>query len=476
MSWYRTYRPQTIAGLHIEPVRNAFLRILNSGDFSHAYLLSGPKGTGKTSTARIFAKVLNCESNRAVIEARLKGKRGARLVEPCNECPTCKAITAGISLCVMEMDAASNRGIDDIRNLTEHIGLASGDGAIRVVIIDEVHMLTAESFNALLKVLEEPPAHVVFILATTDPQKIPPTVVSRCVTIPYRKATLSELGAAIETVGKMEKLDLDQEAIARLSQMAEGSFRDGVKLLEQVSGWGERKITLPLIERTLGSSNAQVSESLILALSKYDYEGVNKLFAEFEARSLDITSIQKNVIASLHQRLIQAPSGANPHFPTYIALLKALNVSPAPLLPFPTLPFELACLEWCLQKKTVTTPMSLAQKTKEEQKKNSITLDKIVAQWHLILSGVKAQNTSLEALLKTLTPCALEADVLILEAGFKFHQEQVSQERNLVLLESVLYENLRVKIKVQITLREGLADGKVEEDHLVEAAQVAFLT
>jgi len=171
--YFLKYRPQTIAELDLESVRHQLEQILKQEKIPQAFLFAGPRGAGKTSAARILAKAINC--------------RQPKGVEPCNQCSLCREITAGSSLDVLEIDAASNRGIDDIRQLRERVGLAPAQAKYKVYIIDEVHMLTKEAFNALLKTLEEPPAHVVFVLCTTDPEKIIPTILSRLLRVDFRR-------------------------------------------------------------------------------------------------------------------------------------------------------------------------------------------------------------------------------------------------------------------------------------------------
>ena len=177
-SFYLKYRPQTIADLDLKSVREFFARLVKSGKTHHAYLFAGPRGTGKTSAARILAKIINCDKGRG---------------EPCNRCDACVAITRGNWPDLMEIDAASNRGIDDVRALRETVGLAPLRGRNKVYLIDEAHMLTPEAFNALLKTLEEPREEVVFILATTEPDKLPETVVSRCIRVNFNRASKEEL-------------------------------------------------------------------------------------------------------------------------------------------------------------------------------------------------------------------------------------------------------------------------------------------
>jgi len=202
VSFYLKYRPQRVGELDLVSVRESLGRILKSGRFAHAYLFAGPKGTGKTSSARILAKVLNCVDNNGKPKNqktnKLKNKKETtqELREPCGKCGSCKAIVGGSSMAVMEMDAASNRGIDDIRELRERVALAPAGGKYAVYVIDEVHMLTTEAFNALLKTLEEPPAHAVFVLCTTEVHKLPGTVVSRCTQVKFTKASRGEVVAS----------------------------------------------------------------------------------------------------------------------------------------------------------------------------------------------------------------------------------------------------------------------------------------
>jgi len=230
MVLYRKYRPQKIAELDIENVREKFVHILSSGRIPHAFLFSGPKGTGKTSAARIVAKVINCE-------LRIKNQESStKNIEPCNKCESCVSITEGRNLDVLEIDAASNRGIDEIRELKEKIKLSPVSARFKVYIIDEVHMLTTEAFNALLKTLEEPPAHAIFILATTEMEKLLPTIVSRCARVDFAKATNEEIAHSLERVIKGEKLKIADadKFVSLIAGSSEGSFRDALGELQKV--------------------------------------------------------------------------------------------------------------------------------------------------------------------------------------------------------------------------------------------------
>src|ERR1035437_6549591 len=230
MVFYRKYRPQKIEDLDNESVRKTLYSIFSKGDFSHAFLFTGPKGLGKTSTARIVAKVINCEKH-----IGLKGQRSEKEIEPCNKCEQCLSISNGNNLDVLEIDGASNRGIDEIRDLKEKINLAPFKASKKIYIIDEVHMLTTEAFNALLKTLEEPPSHAVFILCTTEQHKVPATIASRCSKINFTRATEEEFVRSLQRVVKAEELKADKEALLEIAKLSDGSFRDGVKLLEEVA-------------------------------------------------------------------------------------------------------------------------------------------------------------------------------------------------------------------------------------------------
>jgi DNA polymerase-3 subunit gamma/tau len=238
---YRKYRSQTFADLvGQEAVTRALQGAIASGRVSHAYLFSGSRGTGKTSSARLLAKALNCQN-------RPEGS-----AEPCGECIPCQAIAAGNALDVIEIDAASNRGIDDIRDLREKVRLAPSQGRFKVYIIDEAHMLTAESFNALLKTLEEPPPHVVFVLCTTEAQKIPLTVLGRCQQFPFRRLSEEVIAARLGMIAGREGIGIDIEALSLLARTSEGSMRDAIGYLDQLAPLSSGAIDLAEARSLLG--------------------------------------------------------------------------------------------------------------------------------------------------------------------------------------------------------------------------------
>jgi DNA polymerase-3 subunit gamma/tau len=236
---YRRWRPRRFGGIvGQEPVVRTLRRAIETDRVSHAYLFSGPRGTGKTSTAKVLAMGLNCE----------KGPTP----EPDGTCGSCRAIMGNSSLDVLEMDAASNRGIDEIRDLRDKVNLAPAAGRMKVYIIDEVHMLTAEAFNALLKMLEEPPEHVVFVLATTEKHKVLPTIISRCQSFDFRRPSVETLVEKLEEISEAEEIEVEPEALTVIAREGRGSFRDAEGLLDQLSSFAEGRITASMVRELLG--------------------------------------------------------------------------------------------------------------------------------------------------------------------------------------------------------------------------------
>jgi DNA polymerase III subunit gamma/tau len=249
LSLYRKYRPQTFAEIvgqdHVsQTLRNA----VASDAVAHAYVFAGSRGTGKTSMAKILAKALNCTGDPALSERLTKPT-----VTPCGLCDSCRAIAASTAMDVIEMDAASNRGIDDIRELRDKVAYAPVNGRYKVYIIDEVHMLTKEAFNALLKTLEEPPPHVVFVLATTEAHKIPATILSRCQRFDFRRPRVHDIALVLSHVAAAETIEIDEPAILEIARHAEGGFRDAIGTLEKLSTFfGDAAITSREVLDVLG--------------------------------------------------------------------------------------------------------------------------------------------------------------------------------------------------------------------------------
>ena len=307
MSWQRTHRPQKVSKLHLTNVRETLQQFMERGEIPQALLFAGPKGTGKTSAARIIGALLNDPQNEEIVEHQFfQGNQPPKKAyqEPDPTRDFNERIYRGHSFVVQEMDAASNRGIDDIRNLKERVALPPQEGKMTVYILDEAHMLTKAAFNALLKLLEEPPAHVVFILATTELHKIPDTIKSRCSLVRFHKASQDEIIQALTDVLDKEKLEYEPEALAVIARRADGSFRDAVKLLQMVVV--DEAVSMDSVETILSSSVRQDIEQLLAHILDKDAAAVSELFVELRGRNVDQDFFNQSFLSFLHQSLLQS--------------------------------------------------------------------------------------------------------------------------------------------------------------------------
>ena len=292
---YRKWRPGSFKDLvGQEPIARTLSNAITSGKIGHAYLFSGPRGTGKTSTAKIFAKALNCE----------KGPTP----EPCGVCENCRKINDGSSMDVFEIDAASNRGIDEIRDLRETVKFAPADGRYKVYIIDEVHMLTSEAFNALLKTLEEPPAHVVFILATTEAHKVPATIQSRCQRYDFKRITVEEIKKRLELVTQEMQIPAEDEALSLIAVQADGGMRDALSILDQCSALSEGSVTAERVQQILGLVGHEWIWKMTAAIAGRDGQQVLRIIAELMRDGKDLKQILAEL--SLHLRSVMVYQAA----------------------------------------------------------------------------------------------------------------------------------------------------------------------
>ena len=293
---YRKWRSQTfdevVGQEHItQTLRNA----LREDRIAHAYLFSGPRGTGKTSTARILAKALNCT-----------GPDGE---PPCNQCPTCVAINEGRMIDLIEIDAASNNGVDDIRELREKVGFRPSEGQFKIYIIDEVHMLSTEAFNALLKTLEEPPPHARFILATTEPHKILPTVLSRCQRFDFRRIPTPQIAAHLRHIMDEEGYAAEDEALTAVAQSAQGCMRDAISLLDQMISYGTDAVTLAQVQQVLGAVSAQMVGQFVDALAAKDVAAGLRLIQQLVLDGASMVEFTAQVIEHLRGVMLLEMTG-----------------------------------------------------------------------------------------------------------------------------------------------------------------------
>ncbi len=287
----RKYRPQTFTELIGQPhIKETLGNAIMTNRLAHAYLFAGSRGTGKTTTARILAKCLNC----------LKGMS----ITPCGECSSCKEIANGYSMDVLEIDGASNRGIDEIRELRERVKFLPAAAKYKVYIIDEVHMLTNEAFNALLKTLEEPPAHVIFVFATTEPHKVPQTILSRCQRFDFKRIPVSEICKLLKQVSELEKIEIDDLTLTFIARASEGSMRDAESILDQVVSFCGNKVTQEDVSTILGIVPQEVLITFCNAIIKSDSNEIIKLLNDLVNEGIDLSQFVREMMMRLRNLLL----------------------------------------------------------------------------------------------------------------------------------------------------------------------------
>lgn len=482
MTLYLKYRPQTIGDLDSEKVKITLKKLVSGNNFPHAFLFAGPKGTGKTSAARILAKVINCEKPQEN--------------EPCNKCNQCTSTTNGSNMDVIELDAASNRGIDDVRALKDNIILSPVAGKKKIYIIDEAHMLTTEASNAFLKTLEEPPAHVIFILATTNPEKLPTTVTSRLSTVIFEKGGVEEIANKLKKVVGGEKIKIEDGAVEVIAKAADGSFRDGIKILEQLSSQSDLidvKTATDFVTRNKVLTPDQFLEILSAKNTKLAIDKIEQI----ASTGGSVRNFMDALIAKLHEEII-AKSGKG--VSSYLSLTKLLYDAKRDLhvTPIEQLPLEVAVIKWAgidvstkegvvpvvpkkeeVQKPSINivsdSPQISKKKELEEELRqienkkpqdpiNLPNKDVVVGDevgddiWHKILENVRTKNTSIEALLRAAHPMGFDGQTLTLGVYYQFHKERLEVIQNRKTLEDVLcvtFGKPLVKVSYKLTERKS---------------------
>jgi DNA polymerase-3 subunit gamma/tau len=493
---YRRWRPRTfdevVGQEHIvRTLRNA----LTSGRIHHAYLFAGPRGTGKTTTARLLAKAVNCLA--------LEDQR------PCNECAICQAVNEGRLLDLIEIDAASNTGVDNVRELRERVGFRPNEARYKVYVIDEVHMLSTSAFNALLKTLEEPPPHAIFVLATTEPHKIPVTVLSRCQRFDFRRIPISEIVARLEWLAEQEDIRIDRAALTLVARQATGSMRDAESLLDQLASYDDSDITVVEVHAALGTGAGETVIQVTDALARGDVaQGLGAINTAVD-EGADPRQFARQMVEHLRALLLlRLKSGVlPPHVPEDLrpqleahatafsprALARAVRLFNQAAAEAkggwqPQLPLEMAFIEAALPPEPensvpckqpaptgsrtppptrhstsptsssgVSRPAPARSESSPPSRSRAKTVrdptsayDSLVpgdgpptpealrSRWSELLNALRPRNLSLEALMRACEPVAVEGDVVVLGFVHDFHRGKVEEERNKQDVEDVL--------------------------------------
>jgi DNA polymerase-3 subunit gamma/tau len=457
VSFYQKYRPKKIGELDLQSVRESLESTLKSGKVSHAYLFMGPRGSGKTSTARILAQVVNCEKNQ---------DKKDNLNEPCGKCDSCLSLSSGSSVDVIEIDAASSGLVDDIRDLREKVRLAPVQLPKKVYIIDEVHMVSTAGFNALLKTLEEPPKHAIFILCTTESAKVPETIMSRCARVNFTKASNKEIMASLMKAVKGEGIDIGEEALAEIAEATDGSFREGHKLLEQVAAYG-KTIDSGLVLEVLGIVSKVSIKKLLEAARKRESGKIVKIFGEMEKGGIKAQVLAGSLLAevkiTLEEGLERGVSVAD-ELKLIDELIEAtdkIKVSPLPLLPL-----EIALLTLAIDDggggKTVPKAETPAQQeVKEDVIKTSSTenaisedisvdksnvvvqnydgplvgIDRVKTEWMDFLNVMSGSCGSLAGMLRLVSPVDVKGKSITLSVTSRFQQDMLERDVKKKLIE-----------------------------------------
>ncbi len=516
---YRRYRPQSFDDLvgqdHVATtLRNA----LRQGRIGHAYLLTGPRGTGKTSTARILAKAVNCQA--AEVEAR-----------PDNTCAICQAINEGRLLDLIEIDAASNTSVDDIRELRDRVAFVPSEATYKVYVIDEVHMLSTSAFNALLKTLEEPPPHVIFILATTEPHKIPATVISRCQRFDFHRISTRQVAAHLGALAEREGITVTPEALAVIARAATGSMRDAISLLDQITAYGHEQVDAELVRDILGMvSGAAIAEltdaiaggdpaAVLHKLHELIGQGVelgqlvNQLIDHF--RSVLLLNVGRDpTLVDLPDAMLVTMQAQAQRFeaPQLLHDIRALNEAGLALkTPFAGyLAVELALLDMLDRgaAPVAPAPMAVAQTAPPARPATvsptatptppppaspvsagapaAASGAELDQSWKQIVGGMRQYSPRIQAILRSGQPLGIEDDQYVIGFAYDFHRDQVQGAVDQVnaVVSTVMGRPMTVKLvdskyhlaaaapaapSTQPASRPGTAEP--EEDPLVKTAR-----
>ncbi|MFA6534415.1 MAG: DNA polymerase III subunit gamma/tau [Patescibacteria group bacterium] len=515
VSLYRQYRPQTFAEVVGQnQIKVTLQNEIKQGKIAQAYLFSGPRGIGKTTTARLMAKAANCE------------KRKAGESEPCNHCAACEEITGGSSLDVLEIDAASHTGVDNVRaNIIESARFAPSRLKNKVYIIDEVHMLSTAAFNALLKTLEEPPANVIFILCTTESHKLPLTIISRCQRFDFRRVAFGEVVDHLAFICREEGVSCDKEVLQNIARHSEGYLRDAVGLCGQLLSLGEKKITWEQAQLVMPRSNFLLVAEFLEYLVNRDTEKALRLVNRLVDEGVNLSQFVLDTVEFLRKLLLTKVSGRLDEFTLELdeaggkkltAILGSLSLSEIASWAnifisknqaikqsaIPQLPLELAVVEICgetentesrimkhpsirgasesrvesqkaeIRKEKLeigntkpSTPSSVVsnqpkievQPTPSKKGgKGAVKLEEVEAKWGEFIASLNDSNHSLSMTLHVGRPLAVDGDTVRVGFKYKFHKEMMAESKNRLTLSEGLSKIMGVKLLVEPIVAENL--------------------
>jgi DNA polymerase-3 subunit gamma/tau len=517
-AFYRKWRPSTfdevVGQEHVtQTLRNA----IASSRIVHAYLFSGPRGTGKTSTARILAKAVNCLSDNDD--------------KPCSQCQMCQAIDEGRAIDLIEIDAASHTGVDDIRDLRDKISFAPAEARYKFYIIDEVHMLSTSAFNALLKTLEEPPPHAMMVLATTEPHKIPATVLSRCQRFDFRPIPLTVMIHRLRGIASQEGLPVQEGALELIARQSTGSMRDAESLLDQVASFGDSEITLEQVQTMLGTTSSQAVGELVDHLANRDVgAGLTKI-GDAVADGADPRQLNKGLLDYLRGLLVVKTTGhgpadltvdqqgqmtlqaqqfsledlvdtirifsqaaldvkgsAQPQLPLELAFVEAIlarqpeNLSASPSEQAPRRedhkPAEEATAEEAEATPAADDEPGPPQSTSEKEVARAnasapalepvgdAALDALQERWSEVVTEVNRENPHIAAIVRDCPPVSFQDDALTLKARSHFHKEKLESDRARTLVEEAIGKMLGRRCRVASILASEKANNNPKKKDL----------